>query len=174
MIHRMLIRPATADDLPALRALASQSPEAAQWSEQHYDALAGSTERIVLVAENVDVETPHAASRDNPEGSSAALLGFLVAHEIAGEFELENIVVAAHARRRGIARRLVLELVKMALQRGIRVIHLEVRGQNRAARALYAALRFGQSGVRRGYYHCPSDDAILYTLQISPAALEIG
>lgn len=168
----MLIRHATADDIPAIRALASQSPEAAQWSEPHYDALAGGTGRIVLVAENLDVETRHAASPRGEEGSGPTIVGFLVAHEIADEFELENIAVAGHARRRGVGRALVSELVKTAVQRGFRAIHLEVRGQNRVARALYERLGFVHSGVRRGYYGCPADDAILYSKQISGAALE--
>lgn len=167
----MLIRRATAGDIPAIRALASQSPEAAQWSEQHYDALADGAGRIVLVAENLDGETRHAAPLPDVEGS-VAVVGFLVAHEIAGELELENVAVAAYARRRGIARELLRELVKTAVQRGFRAIHLEVRSQNRAARALYERLGFVQSGVRRGYYDCPADDAILYSQQISAAALE--
>ncbi len=153
----MLIRIATADDIPAIRALASQSPEAAQWSEQHYDALATGDVRLAIVA---DVQ--------------GNVVGFLVAHEIAGEFELENIAVAGHARRQGVGRALVSELVKSAAQRGFRAIHLEVRGQNRAARALYERLGFIQSGVRRNYYDCPADDAILYTLEIRAAALENG
>jgi ribosomal-protein-alanine acetyltransferase len=154
----MLIRRATADDIPAIRALASQSPEAAQWSEQHYDALAaGDSSRLVLVAEE-----------------RGDILGFLVAHAIAGEFELENIVVTARARRRGVGRSLVLELVKAAVQSGFQAIHLEVRGQNRVARALYERLGFVQSGVRRGYYDCPADDAILYTCKIPAAAPENG
>ena len=150
------IRRANAADILAIRALASQSPEAAQWSEQHYDELA-STEsaRVALVAED-----------------GGEVLGFLVARDVAGELELENIAVAANARRRGIGRKLVEELVKVAVQRGIRTVHLEVRSQNRAARALYERMGFVQSGLRRGYYDCPADDAILYTLEISPSSLE--
>jgi len=150
------VRNATPDDVPAIRALASQSPEAAQWSEQHYDELASSAStRVALVAEG-----------------RGEVLGFLVAHDVAGELELENIAVAANARRKGTGRMLVEELLKVAVQRGIRKIHLEVRSQNRAARALYGRMRFVQRGLRRGYYDCPADDAILYTLEISPSALE--
>jgi len=151
----MLARPANADDIPAMRALALQSPEAAQWTEQHYKDLAGDESRLALVAEE-----------------QGKLVGFLVVHDIAGECELENIVVAAEARRRGIGRTLLSELVKAATKRRVRAIHLEVRSQNRAARALYERLGFVQSGVRRNYYDCPADDAILYTLEIRAGALE--
>jgi ribosomal-protein-alanine N-acetyltransferase len=171
----MLIRRATADDIPAIRALASQSPEAAQWSEQHYDALAaGDASRLALVAEDVDLETRHAASLLAAERGNASIVGFLVAHVIAGEVELENIAVASRARRRGIGRGLISELVRAAVREGFRAIHLEVRGQNRVARALYERAGFVQSGVRRGYYDCPADDAILYTREISAAAPENG
>ena len=155
-MNKPTIRAAAPDDIPAIRALASQSPEAAQWSEQHYDALASAaSSRTVLVAD------------DHGE-----IVGFVVAHDVAGEFELENIAVAAHARRRGIGLDLVTSLVETAAQRGIRTIHLEVRGRNRAARGLYEALGFVQSGVRRGYYDCPPDDAFLYTLEIRRSSLE--
>jgi [ribosomal protein S18]-alanine N-acetyltransferase len=168
------IRPATPNDIPAMCALASQSPEAAQWSEQHYDALASAdSSRIVFVAETADVETPHAASFCGAD-RGPSIVGFLVAHDIAGEFELENIAVAARARRQGIGRQLLSKLVETAVQRGVRAIHLEVRGENRAARALYERLGFVQSGVRPGYYDCPADDAFLYTRKISAAALENG
>ena len=153
----MVVRPAIADDIPAMRALASQSPEAAQWTEQHYAAMSGDESRLALVAE---------------EGGR--VIGFLVVHDIAGECELENIVVATEARRRGIAHQLMSELLKKAVQRGFRAIHLEVRGQNRAARALYEAAGFVQRGLRRGYYDCPADDAFLYTFEISAATLENG
>ena len=153
----MVIRLAIADDIPAMRVLASQSPEAAQWTEQHYAAMSADESRLALVA----VER-------------GKVLGFLVVHDIAGECEMENIVVSPDERRQGIARELLSELLKKAVQRGIRTIHLEVRGQNRAARALYERLAFVQSGVRRNYYDCPADDAILYTLEIRAAALENG
>jgi [ribosomal protein S18]-alanine N-acetyltransferase len=152
----MLIRRGTAGDIPAIRALASQSPEVAQWSEQHYAAISEGS-RLAMVAEE-----------------AGNIVGFLVAHEIAGEFELENIAVAVQGRRKGIGRALLAELVKTAAERGIRAIHLEVRGQNRAARVLYERGGFVQSGVRRNYYDCPADDAILYTLEIRAAALENG
>ncbi len=162
----MLIRVATPDDVPAIRAIASQSPEAAQWSEQHYDALAaGDDSRLVLLAEGLP-------SGETSGRSPAEISGFLVAREIAGEWELENIAVPAHARRRGAARHLVGELVKTAAQRGARAIHLEVRSRNAAARALYERCGFRQSGRRPRYYDCPADDAILYTRELSPATPE--
>ncbi len=48
----VLIRPATPDDVPAIRALEQQAETAAHWAEREYDALfaAGAPPRIALVA----------------------------------------------------------------------------------------------------------------------------
>lgn len=148
----MLIRSATQADLPRLRAIAAESPEAAQWPEAQWAALAGGDpSRLVLVAE--------------AEGRVA---GFLVAREVAGEWELENMAVAAGARRQGVGAGLIAELVETAVRRGSRAIHLEVRAANTGARALYERCGFRQSGRRSQYYNRPVDDAILYIRKLGP------
>ena len=42
---------------------------------------------------------------------------------------------------------------------------LEVRASNTAARALYGKLGYLQTGMRRGYYEHPKEDAIIMTLE---------
>jgi ribosomal-protein-alanine N-acetyltransferase len=144
----MLIRPANAEDIPSLILLAQQSATAAHWTEAQYrTALLGeSPRRIILVAES----------------ASGRVKGFLVGSEVAGEWELENIVVDAAAQGRGQGARLLNALIDSAKNSGGHVVFLEVRSSNSAARALYEKCGFQVSGKRPGYYHNPAEDAILY------------
>lgn len=143
----MLIRPATVDDIPALMAIASESPSAGHWTEKQYEVALTSAhpQRVLLVLEDQMV-----------------ILGFTVAAEAAGEWELENLAVATASRRQGLADRLLSALLEQLRQRQAQVVHLEVRQSNAAARALYQKRGFGEVGRRPGYYHHPSEDAILY------------
>jgi ribosomal-protein-alanine acetyltransferase len=143
----MLIRLATLADIPALLAIAQESASAGHWTEKQYEVALTSTHprRLVLVLED-----------------SAAIRGFAVAAEAAGEWELENIAVSVAARRRGLANRLLGELLEGLKDRKAQVLHLEVRESNIAARALYSRWGFQESGRRPGYYHSPPEDAILY------------
>lgn len=149
----MNIRPATAADLDVILELERSTPTAAHWSQAQYDAILNAphaTERLVLIA-------------DDESGPS----GFLVARSATDEWEIENVVVAESARRRGLGRKLVETLLDAARRRGARALFLEVRESNFAACALYGSCGFKQSGRRIGYYSCPTEDAILYALAFS-------
>src|SRR5260221_2147135 len=78
------IRSAVTDDVAAILALERQAASAAHWTHEQYDRR--ETEGMILVAEEV-----------------GRLSGFICARVVAGEWEIENIVVAELARRRGVA-----------------------------------------------------------------------
>jgi [ribosomal protein S18]-alanine N-acetyltransferase len=65
------------------------------------------------------------------------------------------------ARRRGIARLLLENLLTEARRRGAVEAFLEVRVDNAAARALYLREGFTQVGVRPGYYDGGRVDAVV-------------
>ena len=148
----MPIRPATTADVTALAALLRESPTAAQWSTaQLAELIAGSAQaRLCLVVEEDE-----------------ALRGFLVAHEIGAEWELENIVVTESVRRQGLGAQLVGALLKTARARRASSIFLEVRYSNHGARRLYEKCGFHVAGHRPRYYHDPVEDAVLYRLDLS-------
>jgi ribosomal-protein-alanine N-acetyltransferase len=79
--------------------------------------------------------------------------------------------VAPEARRRGLARRLLRQVLETAVHQGARAAHLEVRAGNEAARALYRSMGFREVGRRGGYYSAPTEDAVLLSrtdLDFSP------
>ena len=108
--------------------------------------------RLALVAE---------ATADAPGEST--LLGFLVARQLAPEWELENIAVVPRAQRMGVGKRLLEALFEEARRTRSRSLFLEVRESNLAARSLYRSLGFGETGRRKSYYTSPLEDAVLYS-----------
>ena len=100
------------------------------------------------------------------ETDGRAILGAVVFWRVVDETQLLNIAVAPAHRRRGLAQMMMRHVVEEARRAGHRRISLEVRRDNRAARALYRRLGFQSVGLRRGYYADTGEDAILMELVI--------
>ncbi len=160
----MTIRAATAADLPAIIALERQCPSAAHWTELQYQKSFRDqaqdndkvSRRLVLLIEEI---SDPATTKNS---ALPALLGFLVAHNVDREWELENIAVPSGVRRRGFATMLLQELLRRAREANGESLFLEVRESNQLARALYEKLGFLQSGRRKAYYQSPAEDALIY------------
>ena len=78
--------------------------------------------------------------------------GFILIRVVAGEAEILTLAVRPEARRRGLGARLVAAAAARAAALGAARLFLEVAEDNAAARALYAAAGFAETGRRRGYY----------------------
>lgn len=137
------IRSATLDDVPAILAIEQQAASAAHWPVTEYERLLSTG--VVLVAEQ-----------------AGQVRGYVSAKTVAGEWEIENVVVARGFLRQGIADRLVQALLDQAEMLPTSRILLEVRESNRPARRLYEKHVFREVGRRRNYYNNPREDAILY------------
>jgi ribosomal-protein-alanine N-acetyltransferase len=148
------IRAGTPADLERVMEIAAQSETAGHWRREDYENIFSSS-RTLLVAE---------------DGNK--IVGFLIAHDIAGEWELENIAVAGGFRRQGTGRKLLESLLRAARSNATQCVLLEVRESNFAARKLYESCGFRRYGTRKSYYVKPSEDAVLYRFLCSPAALE--
>jgi ribosomal-protein-alanine N-acetyltransferase len=139
------VRLATPADLPALLALDRGASAAAHWSEADYQRLlAEAAGRVTMVIEEDHVQ------------------GFIVGRGLGPEWEIENIVIASPAQRRGLGTRLVQEWLDLAQTQGAQAVFLEVRESNRAARTFYSKLGFVESGRRKSYYRNPEEDALMY------------
>lgn len=89
------------------------------------------------------------------------VIAYVIGRLIAPEGEIYRVAVRPEYRRRGIAYRLLDYAMKSSRGAGLECAFLEVRSQNTAAVSLYRAYGFCEAGVRRGYYKCPDDDAIV-------------
>jgi len=143
----MTIRPAVHADKQQMRMIAMAAGSTAHWSEEWYESIFTGSGRQAFVAES-------------PEG----LAGWVVAHAVSDDWEIENIVVREQQRRRGTGSALLQALIAQARNDGARRIMLEVRQSNAPARALYNRFHFVETGRRKDYYSSPPEDAILLTL----------
>ena len=90
--------------------------------------------------------------------------GFVLGRVVAGEAEVLTLAVAPEARRRGLGRKLLARFIYQARLRAAETAFLEVAAGNAAARALYLAGGFAESGRRKRYFHSPDgthEDAIV-------------
>lgn len=94
------------------------------------------------------------------------LAGYIAILKALDESDLVSIAVDENYRGMGIARELLDIGCGMARDSGIRLIHLEVRESNDAARSLYESEGFIRDGLRKKFYSKPQEDAVLYTKEL--------
>ena len=99
------------------------------------------------------------------------LLGYAGMHAILDEGYITNIATSPAHRRRGVADALLCALKARAAERELSFLSLEVRLSNAAAQGLYRKHGFAPSGLRRGYYHSPKEDALIMQLDLLPQNL---
>ena len=136
-----MIREATGEDLPDLVALERALFGDDAWSEALLASALASDHEHAWVSEDV-----------------AAYVVTMVTGDLA---DLLRIGVAPAARRRGLARRLLVTATDHARASGAGRMLLEVGAGNLAALDLYATAGFQRIDVRRRYYADGSDALVL-------------
>jgi ribosomal-protein-alanine N-acetyltransferase len=130
----------------------------------------------VLVIENQSFPTPWpgwAFVQDLDRGRSVclvarvaqALVGYAVAWLMRREMHIGNLAVAENSRRKGVASRLLRELLDIAKLRRLELVTLEVRASNMAAIRLYEKFGFVAIAVKPDYYHSEGEDALVMVLR---------
>lgn len=131
----MMLRRATARDLPAMSSLhAASFPQG--WSAEALGSLLASPGAFALMFIEV----------------SSLAVGFVLARVAAEEAEILTIAVRANARRKGLGRALMEAAAAEAQKMGARIMFLEVGETNAPARELYKRLGFEEAGRRKDYY----------------------
>jgi ribosomal-protein-alanine N-acetyltransferase len=147
------LRRADASDLDAVVEIERSSFSDPPWSRESFIAL---------------VDSPRAYFSVACESPAGTVIGYVVAWFVADEAEIANLAVAPHRRTRGVGARLLDAALTEAQLAGARVVHLEVRDSNAAARALYGSRGFSTVGRRRRYYRDPVEDALLLRRDFTP------
>jgi [ribosomal protein S18]-alanine N-acetyltransferase len=88
-----------------------------------------------------------------------SLAGFALAGCADADGEILSLAVAEAERGAGLGRRLLEALLAGLRKRGVARVHLEVRGSNAAALALYESLGF-RTARRRLRYYRDGEDAL--------------
>jgi len=153
------VREATVRDLPRILEI-ERLAFAQPWSLDSFKReLMLPCSRIVVAAAGAETfETSEAGNRSQ-------LAGFLCRWLVADECHILNVAVHPELRRGGIAMALMAEAIGEAKTKNIRLVTLEVRRSNVAARSLYRKLNFGERRLRTNYYG-PGEDAIVMELHL--------
>lgn len=138
----LTIRPMEINDLPAVVALERESG-LSSWGIAGYERELLNPQAVLLVAV-----------------CSKTVVGYFSGRVMADEFELFAIAVRSGLRRQGRGRKLLEAGLRELQRRAIQTCFLEVRAANLAAQNFYLASGFKPLGVRRNYYHDPTDDAV--------------
>ena len=91
------------------------------------------------------------------------ILGYCGLLTVLDEGDVTNVAVRRDRQREGIGNFLMESMSRLAEERGITMIHLEVRAGNETAIRLYERQGFVRDGLRKGYYTDPTEDAVLMT-----------
>ena len=89
------------------------------------------------------------------------VVGYAGVLMIADDGHIATIAVDPAWHRHGIARCLLVELVRRARDLGAAQLTLEVRVSNRGAQDLYRSLGFAPGGARKAYYADNGEDALV-------------
>ena len=108
---------------------------------------------LLLVAESEEQDSNH------------HIVGTLVVWLIIDEAHIATIVVHPEYRNQGIAKKMLAEALKIALQKGMRQATLEVRANNFIAHKLYEQFGFEIVGRRDRYYRDNYEDALIMTIR---------
>lgn len=100
------------------------------------------------------------------------LVGYGVLSVAAGEAHVLNLCTAPGHEGQGLARRMLLALLRVARGQGAQRVFLEVRPSNPRAIALYERNGFNEIGRRPRYYpaHGGREDAIVMAMELLPEA----
>jgi len=145
----VILRSATPEDVDAIVAI-ERAAFSDPWSARSFRELLGRPEIVFEVA---DVD-------EHP------VAGFAIVYLADFEGDLANLATTAAVRRQGVGRRLLRHVLAIARERGGRIIFLEVRASNAAARALYESEGFVEVGRRAKYYARPVEDALILRTEL--------
>ncbi len=94
------------------------------------------------------------------------VVGYISFTTILDECQIVNVATTPSARKMGVGKALVGELLKFATKNEIKKIFLEVRESNVPAINLYKKFGFLAVGVSKNHYSQPAENAILMNLEI--------
>lgn len=138
-----MIRPAIKEDAPQICALEKQCIEC-PWPLEEIEKAVENPDYLFLVSEGL-----------------FAVVGYGSLRIAGNEAEINNIAVAEHFRRRGVAEELLNSLIGQARKKGVDVFFLEVAPENTAAAALYEKNGFVKIAARKNYYGEGKDALIM-------------
>lgn len=101
------------------------------------------------------------------ENEEGGILGFCGMWLVIDAAQITNVAVIETARGLGIGEGLMREAMKIAKEREIDIMSLEVRVSNTIAQNLYRKLGFQDGGIRKAYYTDNQEDALVMWVNLN-------
>jgi len=177
----MYLRPMRQEDIPQIDAIDREAFPTLWPPANYYREMENRLAHYIVACDDKLKEAAKATPRKGLSGlvsrwkrflgwgaSPAAgeyIFGFAGMWFMADEAHITNIAVWEKQRRQGIGEALLIAIIELATELNARLITLEVRASNTAARSLYVKYGLTQVGVRRGYYTDNKEDGVLMSLQ---------
>jgi [ribosomal protein S18]-alanine N-acetyltransferase len=140
----MNIRFMTIDDLDAVMEI-EHSSFSIPWSrEAFYNEIEQNHLSTYLVAEDGE-----------------RIAGYCGVWLVVDEAHITNVAVLPEYRGQGIGEDLMMRIMEISKEVGARVMTLEVRVSNVAAKGLYRKMGFQDGGIRKRYYSDNQEDALV-------------
>ncbi len=136
-------------DLPAVRGILAEVPEASDWSEEVMKSTLGGAGTLALVSERGE-----------------AISGCIFGSRVYEQAEILNLAVSLEFRRLGDGSALVRQLIAEWRKGGEVRVFLEVRESNEGAIKFYEGLGFRRMGRRKKYYSGPEEDALVLEREV--------
>jgi [ribosomal protein S18]-alanine N-acetyltransferase len=89
------------------------------------------------------------------------IAGYCGVWHVVDEAHITNVAVLPDYRGQGLGEALMLRLMEISKEVGARVMTLEVRVSNEAAKGLYRKMGFQDGGIRKRYYSDNQEDALV-------------
>ncbi len=158
------LRPMRVGDVPEVMKIEVRS-FSLPWTE---DAFLREIEKIPFSRPLVAEEVAGANGRTGPATGGLVIVGYACWWEVKDECHITNVTVSPKARRRGVGKFLMTEILKDARRRGAVRATLEARIGNEAAVSLYEGFGFIPVAMRKGYYPDNGEDALVMLMEFSP------
>jgi ribosomal-protein-alanine acetyltransferase len=159
-VSQVFIEPMTESDVPAALAIDLTSFRPSDIGGERGDPRAAREKQL---REELVRTWARVRVARGPENS---VLGYILFWHVADEIHLLNVAVEPAARRGGIGRALVEDLLAYARANAAAKVLLEVRASNEAAIRLYERLGFARFNVRARYYS-DGEDGVEMVLELA-------
>ncbi|OAT84762.1 ribosomal-protein-alanine N-acetyltransferase [Bacillus sp. MKU004] len=144
MVQDMEIRFMTVDDLDAVMEIEHRSFSIPWTREAFYNEIEQNHLSTYLVVEDGE-----------------CIAGYCGVWLVVDEAHITNVAVLPDYRGKGLGEALMMRIMEIAKQVGARVMTLEVRVSNEAAKGLYRKMGFQDGGIRKRYYSDNQEDALV-------------
>ena len=141
-----IVRKMKEEDVAAVAAL-EQATFADAWSAQGIRDTLCQSQAYILVAE-----------------LDEKIVGYCIVYHVLDEAEIARIAVDSSRRNQGVGHCLMDAVTEECKTNGITRILLDVRESNDSARSFYSHYGFKEDGIRKDFYECPREHAVLMSM----------